>query len=154
MKGPRRFLSVEDVLLIHADTFRHEGGMDGLRDHGLLESAVMMPRQQFGGAYLHRTLAEQAGAYLFHLCCNHPFNDGNKRVSALATLVFLQANGVESLPDPVPLEDVTMRCAAGSIGKQDVIAFFRQHLRVTSGRTARRPAGAQRRKVTRRRKKP
>jgi len=152
MKGPRRFLSVEDVLLIHADTIRHEGGMDGLRDHGLLEAAVMMPRQQFGGAYLHRTLAEQAGAYLFHLCCNHPFNDGNKRVCVLATLVFLQANGVESVPDPVPLEDVTMRCAAGSISKQEAIAFFRQHLRVTAGRAAGRPSGAQRRKVTRRRK--
>ena len=151
MREPRRFLSVEDVLQIHADTIRHDGGTEGLRDHGLLESAVMMPRQQFGGAYLHRTLAEQAGAYLFHICCNHPFNDGNKRVSVLSTLVFLQANGVGALPDPVPLEELTMRCAAGSMGKQEVVAFFRQHLRTVASRSSRPAPGPQRRKTTRRR---
>ena len=86
MGGRTRFLSVEDVLLIQSDTLEHEGGLAGVRDFGLLESAVMMPRQQFGGVHLHRTLAEQAAAYLFHLCRNHPFNDGNKRAAVLAAL--------------------------------------------------------------------
>jgi len=122
----RRFLSVEDVLLIHDDTVRHEGGIAGVRDYGMLESAVMMPRQRFEGAYLHRTLADQAAAYLFHLCRNHPFMDGNKRTAAVAALVFLRANGAKVLPAPAPLEALTMGCAAGEIGKGEVRSFFRR----------------------------
>jgi len=132
MARPRKVLSVEDVLAIHADTIRHEGGVAGIRDHGLLESAVMMPRQQFGGAYLHRTLADQAAAYLFHLCRNHPFNDGSERVGVLSALVFLDANGVGQLPEPGPLETLTMQCAAGEIGKSEVAAFFGKRLRAAA----------------------
>lgn len=134
----RRFLSVEDVTQIHLDTLRHEGGLDGVRDHGLLESAVMMPRQQFDGAYLHRTLAEQAAAYLFHLCANHPFNDGNKRAAALSALVFLRANGATSLPKPEALEELTMQCASGTLSKSQVTAFFRRHVRTAAPRRGRR----------------
>lgn len=144
MPATPRFLSVDDVIAIHADTIAHEGGLAGIRDRGLLEAAVMMPRQQFEGAYLHRTRAEQAAAYLFHLCRNHPFHDGNKRVAALAALVFLDVNGVETLPAPEPLEAVVMRCAASEIGKSEVTTFFRSHLRAparkksTGGRAGRR----------------
>lgn len=150
MAGSTRFLSVEDVILIQADTLRNEGGLAGIRDTGLLESAVMMPRQQFGGAYLHRTLAEQAAAYLFHLCRNHPFNDGNKRAAVLAALVFLDANEAGPLPEPRPLEELTMRCAAGEIGKDEVTAFFRSHLKATAAsrrkKAPRRKRGEDRRK--------
>ena len=133
-----RFLSVEDVILIQDDTLRSEGGLAGIRDTGLLESAVMMPRQQFGGAYLHRTLAEQAAAYLFHLCRNHPCNDGNKRAAVLTAMVFLDANEAGPLPEPGPLEELVMRCAAGEIGKDEVTAFFRTHLRMTRRKGSRR----------------
>lgn len=150
MAQPRKFLSVEDVLAVHADAIRHEGGMAGIRDHGLLESAVMMPRQQFGGGYLYRTLADQAAAYLFHLCCNHPFNDGNTRVSVLSSLVFLDVNGVQQLPEPGPLETLTMQCAAGEIGKSEVAAFFRKRLRASA--TPRRRTGDARQASGRRRK--
>lgn len=92
----------------------------------------MIPRQQVGGAYMHRTLADQAAAYPFHLCCSHPFKDGKERVSVLSSLVFLDANGVEQLPDPGPLETLTMQCAAGEIGKSQVAAFFRKHLRAAA----------------------
>ena len=61
MSKPIKFLSVDDVLTIHADTIANEGGAAGLRDNGLLESAVLMPRQQFGGSYLHDDLAAMAG---------------------------------------------------------------------------------------------
>ena len=83
-----RFLSVDDVLAIHEDTMEHEGGLAGVRDPGLLESAVLMPQQQFGGQYLHAGLGAMAAAYLFHIAQNHPFNDGNKRAAAMAALVF------------------------------------------------------------------
>ena len=129
MRRSPRFLSVDDVILMHVDTLGHEGGLAGIRDQGLLESAVMMPRQQFGGLPLHRALADQAGAYLFHLYRNDPFNDGNKRAAVLAALIFLDANGVGDLPEPEPLEMLTMRRAAGEIGKDAVASFFRNHLR-------------------------
>ncbi|MFO0784335.1 MAG: type II toxin-antitoxin system death-on-curing family toxin [Phycisphaerales bacterium] len=135
MSTSRRFLSVEDVTQIHLDTLRHEGGLSGTRDHGLLESAVMMPRQQFDGSYLHRTLAEQAAAYLFHICANHPFNDGNKRAAVLASLVFLRVNGVTQLPDPSELEELTMKCAAGELTKAQVTTFFRKRTHKTTPRS-------------------
>lgn len=120
-----RFLSVQDVLAIHDDTIRHEGGLPGLRDAGLLESAVLMPQQQFGGEYLHPGLAEMAAAYLFHICRNHAFYDGNKRVAALAALIFLRVNGVERLPNPDALEAVTLGVASGARGKAELTAWLR-----------------------------
>jgi len=122
------FLSVQDVLAIHEDTIRHEGGLPGLRDPGLLESAVLMPQQQFGGRYLHPGLAEMAAAYLFHLCRNHAFSDGNKRVAVLAALIFLKVNGVERLPEPDDLEAVTLEVASGKRGKDELTAWLRQEV--------------------------
>jgi len=151
MANHPRFLSVDDVILIHADTLGKEGGLAGVRDRGLLDAAVMMPRQQFDGVYLHRTRAEQAAAYLFHICRNHPFHDGNKRAAVLAALVFLDANGATSLPAPGPLEHLVMRCAAGAIGKDEVTAFFRTHLRATVRRSSAGRVGPRRDRGTRNR---
>ena len=123
--APVRFLSVDDVLAIQQDTIEHEGGAAGLRDAGLLESAVLMPQQQFGGEYLHPDLAAMAAAYLFHLVQNHAFQDGNKRVGALAALVFLSANGVEALPDPDELEAATMRVARSEMAKDELTEWLR-----------------------------
>lgn len=120
-----RFLSVQDVLAIHEDTVLHEGGLSGLRDAGLLESAVLMPQQQFGGEYLHPGLPEMAAAYLFHLCRNHAFLDGNKRVAVLAALIFLRVNGVERLPEPDALEAITLEVASGARGKGELTEWLR-----------------------------
>ena len=118
------FLDLDDVLLIHEDTLRHEGGLAGVRDHGLLEAAVGMPRQRFGGEPLHPDLPAMAAAYLYHIPKNHPFHDGNKRVGAMAALVFLDANGARKLPAARDMERITMAIAAGTIRKQDVVAWF------------------------------
>lgn len=120
-----RFLSVGDVLAIHEDTIRHEGGLPGLRDPGLLESAVLMPQQQFGGQYLHAGLAEMAAGYLFHICRNHAFNDGNKGVAALAALIFLRVTGVETLPEPEGLEAMTIGVAFGNCSKAELTEWLR-----------------------------
>lgn len=120
-----RFLSVQDVLAIHEDTVLHEGGLSGLRDAGLLESAVLMPQQQFGGEYLHPGLPEMAAAYLFHLCRNHAFLDSNKRVAVLAALIFLRVNGVERLPEPDALEAITLEVASGARGKGELTEWLR-----------------------------
>ena len=82
------FLSVEEVLLLHAELIRRFGGSGGIRDHGLLESALARPRT---GHY--QTLSLQAAALLQSLCQNHAFVDGNKRVAYAATAIFLRVNG-------------------------------------------------------------
>jgi death-on-curing protein len=89
------FLSLEDVLCLHADQVRLFGGHEGVRDLGLLESAIAQPQAMFGGEYLHHDIFEMAAAYVFHLVQNHPFCDGNKRTGVVAALVFLDFNGVE-----------------------------------------------------------
>jgi death-on-curing protein len=120
-----RFLSVADVIQIHANTIRLEGGSPGLRDHGLLDAAVAMPRQQFGGAYLHEDLAAMAAAYIFHLVKNHSFVDGNKRCAVMAAFVFLDANGVTLGTPPKELEAMIRQVAAGKLTKAGLIQWIR-----------------------------
>ena len=88
-----------EVLLILQDQIRRYGGAYGVRDPDLLSSALAMPGSAFEGMYLHRNLYEQAAAYAFHICQNHPFVDGNKRTALASALVFLALNGIE-LEDP------------------------------------------------------
>ena len=93
------FLSLEDVLQIHSEQIDVYGGIHGIRDQGLLESAIMTPQASFGGEYLHNGLFEMAAAYAFHIAENQPFLDGNKRTALSSALVFLDLNGIEVL-DP------------------------------------------------------
>jgi len=121
------FLSTADVLTLHADQVELYGGEHGVRDMGLLESAVAQPRASFGGQFLHKDLFEMAAAYLYHLVQNHPFLDGNKRTGAVAALVFLDLNGVEIDAPKGSLYDLTMAVATGQAGKAEITAFFRAH---------------------------
>ncbi len=123
-----RFLSVDDVLAIQENTIAVEGGLGGLRDAGLLESAVLMPQQRFSGEYLHVDLAAMAAAHLFHIAQNHAFQDGNKRTAALATLVFLSINGVESLPTPEALDRMTLAVASSEVGKAELTEWTRSQI--------------------------
>ena len=122
------FLSVDDVLLLHCDTIDRDGGLHGVRDHGLLDAAVAMPRQQFGGDYLHEDFPAMAAAYLFHIAQNHPFMDGNKRAAVLSALAFLSVNGIEELPDPKGLESVTRQVAAGEMEKGELMQWLRKQV--------------------------
>lgn len=119
------FLGVEDVLSLHADQVALYGGDHGLRDPGLLESALAQPRATFGGAFLHKDLFEMAAAYLFHIVQNHPFLDGNKRTGVVAALVFLDFNGVEIDAPEGSIYDLTVSVATGQAGKQQIAEFFR-----------------------------
>lgn len=121
---PYVFLSVDDVVTIHARVIEEFGGNMGLRDRGLLESAVAMPQSMFSGEYLHAELSEMAAAYLYHLCSNHPFVDGNKRVALAASEVFLVANGFELDASDDELEELTMGVAAGEISKAEAVEFY------------------------------
>jgi death on curing protein len=121
------FLSLEDVLDLHADQVDLYGGEHGVRDLGLLESAVAQPRATFGGEFLHKSVFEMAAAYLFHIVENHPFLDGNKRTGAVAALVFLDLNGAEIDAPKGSLYDLTMAVATGQAGKPEIVEYFRTH---------------------------
>lgn len=127
MDGSPTFLSVAEVLEIHADQIARYGGSEGLRDWNLLDSAVAQPQVTFGGAFLHQDLFEMAAAYLYHLTQNHPFIDGNKRVGAAAALVFLDLNGVEIQVDDEALVDLVLKVAQGQLQTAQIADFFRQH---------------------------
>ena len=121
-----RFLSVDDVLAIHEDTIGHEGGMSGIRDLGLLVSAVMMPRQKFDGEYLHKGIAAMAAAYLYHIAQNHAFHDGNKRTAAMSALVFLDVKRVAQLPTSPALERMTLSVAASDTNKNQLTSWMQE----------------------------
>jgi len=123
--GSVAFLTVEDVLEVHRRVIEEFGGDQGLRDRGLLESAIAMPRSTFGGQELHANLAEKAAAYFFHLCANHPFVDGNKRVAVATAELFLLINRHELVVEDEAIEDLAMGTAAGSVSKAQVVEFFR-----------------------------
>ncbi len=114
------FLSVEVVIALHQRQLARFGGGAGLRDRGLLASAVAQPQASFGGAYVHDGLFAMAGAYLFHIVSNHPFVDGNKRTGLLAAQVFLALNGVTVEHDAEAFYALTMGVAEGRIGKAAV----------------------------------
>lgn len=121
------FLELDEVLEIHRTRIELYGGSYGVRDQGLLESAIAQPKQQFGGEYLHADLAEMAAAYLFSLCKNHAFVDGNKRVAAGAAIVFLKLNGARLRVDEQGLGDLTLAVADGRATKPQAAEFFRAH---------------------------
>jgi death-on-curing protein len=121
------FLSMEDILTLHADQVDLYGGDDGVRDLGLLESAVAQPQAAFGGQVLHEFPFEMAAAYLFHIVQNHAFVDGNKRTGAVAALVFLDLNGIEIEAPKGSLHDLTLSVATGQAGKAQIAEFFRVH---------------------------
>jgi len=101
------YLTAEAVKAIHEEVLAAHGGSPGLRDLALLESAVAAPQATYGGEALLKEAVEIAAAYLFYLCSNHPFVDGNKRTALAACLVFLEANG--RLPDPaLPVREVDL----------------------------------------------
>ncbi len=106
------------------------GGSAGVRDTGLLEAAVAMPKQRFGGALLHTDIAEQAAAYLYHLCSNHAFIDGNKRTALASAEFFLLLNEWRLNAANDELFNLTMGVAKGTVDKRTLTEFFQQHVGV------------------------
>ena len=121
------FLSVEDVVEIHADQIRRYGGSLGIRDVELLHSALGMPEAGFGDQYLHADLFEMAAAYFYHIVQNHPFVDGNKRVGTMAAFVFLKLNGLTLEADESAFETLVLQAAQGQVGKDAIADFFRKN---------------------------
>jgi death on curing protein len=95
VKADTVFLTVSEVLGLHSDQIREFGGTAGIRDQGLLESAVAQASTTYEGEYLHNGLFEMAAAYAFHIAENQPFLDGNKRTALNAAIAFLGLNGFD-----------------------------------------------------------
>lgn len=113
-----RFLEVKHIDAILKDQLARYGGEYGIRDAGLMELAVAAPRAQLGGDRLHADPLTQAGAYLFYLCSNHPFLDGNKRVALASALVFLHLRDIEVYDHNDQLYELTMAIARSEIDKE------------------------------------
>ena len=121
------FLSLAEAMEIHRDQIEHYGGKTGIRDIGLLQSALAMPSAGFGERYLHTDLFEMAAAYLFHIVQNHPFVDGNKRTGAVVALVFMALNGIEFKAGEEVFEETIRAVAQGKMNKSTIAGFFRDH---------------------------
>ena len=120
------FLDLDDVLELHALQLARFGGADGVRDRGLLESAVAQPQATFDGTFVHDGLFAMAAAYLFHIVQNHPFLDGNKRTGLLAALVFLDLNGISIAHGSSGFYDLTLGIAEGRIAKAEAAETLRR----------------------------
>ena len=120
------FLDISHVLRTHVSLIDKYGGETGVRDVGLLHSAIAMPQASFGGEFLHKDIFEMAAAYLFHIVQNHPFIDGNKRAGAAAAIIFLDMNGVDVEADEEGLVALTLRVACAKAGKTEIADFFRR----------------------------
>ena len=118
-------LTVEIVKEIHVAALEGFGGAEGVREPSLLESAVAAPQVTIGGYAPFADLAEVAAAYLFYLCRNHPFLDGNKRTALGACLVFLRLNGVEPKQDSAKWESLTFAIAAAQIDRDEATKQLR-----------------------------
>ncbi|MBD1827724.1 type II toxin-antitoxin system death-on-curing family toxin [Microcoleus sp. FACHB-61] len=118
------FVSKSMVLSIHARQIERFGGTPGVRDEGLLESALAQPQATFGGQFLHPTISEQAAAYLYHIAMNHPFIDDNKRTAFAVTDTFLRLNACTLNLTDDGVYDLVMLVAGGMMTKEELSTEF------------------------------
>jgi len=123
-----RYLTLEEVLELHRLVLEQSGGTTGVRDIGILESAVAQPQMAFGGQDLYPSLGDKAAALAFSLVCNHPFVDGNKRIGHAAMETFLLLSGWELLAAVDEQEQVILQLAAGNMKREEFTAWVQSHI--------------------------
>lgn len=138
MKEPR-WLTVEMVEDMHAEQLSLFGGPEGIRDRGLLESAVARPQNRW--AYEGGDLPDLAAAYAFGIARNHPFVDGNKRAAFAAMMVFMRFNGVAFAPPPAMATAIMIDLAAGDVGEEGLTRWIADNLPGKRRRSSRRGGG-------------
>lgn len=121
-------LTVDEILELHAKLISKTGGSGGLRDLGLLESAVYSAQSSFGGEELYPTLSEKAARLLFSLTSNHAFVDGNKRIGVLVMLLTLKLNGVTLHYTQPELIELGLSAASGKANYEDILAWIQKHI--------------------------
>jgi death on curing protein len=123
-----RFLSTSQVIKIHERQIEIFGGTAGIRDEGLLDSALAQPQATFAGELLHPTIHEQAAAYLYHLAMNYPFIDGNKRTAFAVMDTFIRLNGYSLSLSDTETYNMVIRVVKREISKEELSAFLELHL--------------------------
>jgi len=127
-----RFIPDDIVPLIHADLLRRYGGRTGLRDRDLLASALAQPRMTFEGKFLHRTVFDKAAAHGYHICNDHPFVDGNKRLAFVLMDIFLQRNGWSLTASEEDAYSLMIALATGELTKPALAKWLKDHSVKTS----------------------
>ena len=120
-----KWLTYEQVIAIHSRQLRRFGGAPGLRDEGLLHSAIERPLNKW--QYEQAERPELAAAYAFGLAKNHAFVDGNKRIAFMSMMVFLRRNGVKFAPDPAQATTIIMSLAAGEVSEESLARWIRNN---------------------------
>jgi death-on-curing protein len=122
------FLTPGQVVALHKLQIERFGGSPGIKDEGLLLSAIAQPQAGVNGRYFHNDLCAMAAAYLFHLIKNHAFHDGNKRIAALTAAVFLEVNGLRLTADEHEFEKLVFNAAQSLATKDQIADFFRKNI--------------------------
>ena len=122
-----RFIPSRIVSTIHSDLLQRYAGRPGLREPNLLDSALAQPKMTVGGKFIHKTLFDKAAAYGFHVCKNHPFVDGNKRVAFVLMDIFLQKNGWEIVANEEEAYSMMMSLASGKLTKAQLCKWLKEH---------------------------
>lgn len=120
-------LTKEQIIMLHSELIRETGGVDGLRDEGLLDSALNAPFQGFGDTDTFPSLQQKGARLGYGLICNHAFVDGNKRIGAHAMLVFLSLNGIELEYTQEELSDMVLNVATGTLQFEDMLMWIIKH---------------------------
>lgn len=121
-------LAIGIVREIHAEVIKQFGGLNGVRDANLLASAVLTPQSHFGGKSPFADIVEIAAAYLFYICKNHPFVDGNKRTAMMSAIVFLRLNEIEPSADSAEWEKLMLDVASSRITRDETTRRLRKLL--------------------------
>ena len=121
-------LTTDEVITMHEKLVAATGGSPGIRDMGLLESAVLGCTQTFGGEEIYPTVVEKAARMAYSLCKNHPFIDGNKRVAVTALLVILRMNNVSLQYTQQELITLGLKAADGSINYENIVVWVNSHI--------------------------
>ena len=121
-------LTKEQIKMLHSAIVERFGGQDGLRDEGMLDSALNTPFQTFSGSELYPDLLSKAARLAFGLIANHPFIDGNKRIGTHAMLIFLRLNNIELEYDDDDLIALILKTAAGENDDKTIIEWLKKHI--------------------------
>ena len=120
-----KFVPKNIILYFHEQLIQNYGGQHGIRDNKLFESAIKQPKSTFEGKYLHDSIIKMAAAYGYHLCNNHPFIDGNKRIELITMDVFLQRNGYQINASEKEAYKTMMQLSSGQLSKKDLTAWLK-----------------------------
>ncbi|MBR4879772.1 MAG: type II toxin-antitoxin system death-on-curing family toxin [Clostridia bacterium] len=120
-------LTVDEIMALHTQLTKRTGGSDGLREMGLLESAVYSAETSFGGEDIYKTVEEKSARLAYSLVSNHAFVDGNKRIGLLVMLMMLKINGVEMKFTQSELIDFGLSTASGKMSYEDILNWIMMH---------------------------